>query len=130
MLVWLSALPWNKFQKLAGKLHPSPSNLAVGADNDQIMFLVFGLITILTGILVILFLPDNPMTSRLSDREKMIAVSRLRVDTTGVENKLFKPAQFHETLRDRHVWLICIITTAINIPNAAVSTFQASIIKG
>ncbi|KAL7796320.1 major facilitator superfamily domain-containing protein [Trichoderma afarasin] len=96
----------------------------------QIMFLAFGLVTIAVGILLLIFLPDNPMTSRLSNSQKAIAVIRLRNDTTGIENKTFKPSQFFEALRDPHTWLICLLTTAINIPNAAVSTFQATIIQG
>ncbi|KAL7904995.1 major facilitator superfamily domain-containing protein [Trichoderma velutinum] len=96
----------------------------------QIMFLVFGVVTVAVGILLLMFLPDNPMTSRLSNREKAIAVIRLRDDTTGIENKTFKRSQFFEALRDPHTWLICLLTTAINIPNAAVSTFQATIIQG
>ncbi|KKO97875.1 major facilitator superfamily transporter [Trichoderma harzianum] len=93
------------------------------------MFLVFGLVTIAGGILLLMLLPDNPMTSRLSNRQKAIAVIRLRNDTTGIENKTFKPSQFFEALRDPHTWLICLLTTAIHIPNAAVSTFQATIIQ-
>lgn len=93
------------------------------------MFLIFGLVTIVLGLLVIFFLPDNPMSSRLSDREKIIAIERLRGDTTGIENKNIKPSQIFEAMKDPHTWLICAITTAINIPNAAVSTFQAAIIK-
>ncbi|KEF57192.1 uncharacterized protein A1O9_07382 [Exophiala aquamarina CBS 119918] len=94
----------------------------------QIMFLLFGLVTIVLGLLVVVFLPDNPMSSKLSDQEKVLAIERLRGDTTGVENKNFKPSQMFEALKDPHTWLICVITTAINIPNAAVSTFQAGII--
>lgn len=92
------------------------------------MFLLFSLITIVLGLLVIFFLPDNPMSSTLSDQEKILAIERLRGDTTGIENKTFKPSQMLEGLKDRHTWLICVITTAINIPNAAVSTFQVGTI--
>jgi sugar phosphate permease len=92
------------------------------------MFLIFGLLTIVVGILVVLFLPDSPMTSGLSHREKIIAIERLRGDTTGIENKNFKAFQLSEALGDPHTWLICLIVTAVNIPNAAVSTFSATII--
>lgn len=44
----------------------------------QIMFLVFGLITFVIGICVVLFLPDNPMTRRLSQAERLYAIERLR----------------------------------------------------
>ena len=53
----------------------------------QIMFLVVGLITVGVGILVVFFLPDNPMKSRLTHEEKVWAVERLRVNQTGIENE-------------------------------------------
>ena len=65
----------------------------------QIMFLVVGLITVGVGIAgksnsytflvlvlmcpVILLLPDNPMSSRLSPAEKVWAIERLRENQTG-----------------------------------------------
>ena len=99
-------------------------------NNWQIMYLVVGLITIAAGIVVILFLPDNPMTSRLSHPEKVLAVSRLRENNTGIENKTFKPYQFREAMTDPQVWLLAFITTAASIPNGAVSSFQSVIISG
>lgn len=98
-------------------------------NNWQIMFLVVGLVTISAGITVILFLPDNPMSSRLSHAEKIIAVERLRENNTGIENKHFKPYQLVEALRDPQVWLLAYITTAASIPNGAVSSFQSVLIS-
>ena len=57
----------------------------------QIMFLVVGLVTVCVGITVILLLPDNPMTSRLTHEEKVWAVQRLRENQTGIENKHVSP---------------------------------------
>jgi MFS family permease len=99
-------------------------------NNWQIMYLVVGLITIGAGIIVILFLPDNPMSSRLTHDEKIMAVSRLRENNTGIENKTFKPYQFREAMTDPQVWLLAFITTAASIPNGAVSSFQSVIISG
>ena len=96
----------------------------------QIMFLIFGLLTIITGILTFLYLPDNPMTSRLSHDEKILAIERLRENMTGIENKEFKPAQMWEALMDWQTWGICLIVICANIPNGAVSSFQATIIRG
>jgi sugar phosphate permease len=93
------------------------------------MFLIFGLLTIAVGILIFLFFPDNPMTSRLSHEEKIMPIERIRENMTGIENKSFKIAQMFETLLDPHVWLICLITIGFNVPNGAVGTFQAAIIK-
>lgn len=97
----------------------------------QIMFLVIGLITISMGAVVILFLPDNPMSARrLSHAEKVAAVERLRENQTGIENKHFKPYQVRQCLTDPQTWLLSIITVAASIPNGAVGSFQSILIKG
>jgi sugar phosphate permease len=98
-------------------------------NNWQIMFLVVGIITISCGIMVLFLLPDNPMSSRLSHAEKIMAVERLRENNTGIENKHWKNYQFMEALRDPPVWLLAFITTGASIPNGAVSSFQSVLIK-
>ncbi|KAJ5181460.1 hypothetical protein N7449_011607 [Penicillium cf. viridicatum] len=95
----------------------------------QIMFLIFGLITIAVGISIFFFLPDNPMTSRLTHAEKILAIERLRENQTGIENKHFKRNQFVEVFRDPQTYLIVIIVTAMDVPNAATSSFTSLIIK-
>lgn len=105
-------------------------NLIALADLYQIMFLVVGLITCVAGILVIFFLPDNPFKSRLTHEEKVWAVERLRENQTGIENKTFKLSQVRECFSDPQTLLLCLITTSSSIPNGAVSSFQATIIKG
>lgn len=97
----------------------------------QIMFLVCGLATVVLGIVIILILPDNPMSAQfLSRDEKFWAIERLRGNQTGVENKHFKWPQFVECFEDPQTYLISLITISSNVPNGAVSSFQATIIKG
>ncbi|OQO14228.1 hypothetical protein B0A48_01104 [Cryoendolithus antarcticus] len=96
----------------------------------QIMFLVVGLMTCCHGLVVMLILPDNPMKSRLTHDEKVWAIERLRENQTGIENKHFKPAQVLECLADPQTWMLCLITISSNVPNGAVSSFQATLIKG
>ncbi|TVY44230.1 Thiamine pathway transporter [Lachnellula occidentalis] len=96
----------------------------------QIMFLVCGIITIAAGICVVLFLPDNPMTSRLSHDEKIFAIERLRENKTGVENKTFKVNQAIECIMSPNTWLIILFTASSNVSNGAISSYQATIIKG
>ncbi|KAJ5590466.1 hypothetical protein N7450_004438 [Penicillium hetheringtonii] len=95
----------------------------------QIMFLIFGLITIAVGICIFIFLPDNPMTSRLSHAEKVLAIERLRENRTGIENKHFKWPQFVEIFCDPQTYLIIIIVAAMNVSNATISSFTSLIIK-
>ncbi|OTB02239.1 hypothetical protein M426DRAFT_199882 [Hypoxylon sp. CI-4A] len=96
----------------------------------QIMFLLFGLITIVVGILAVIFLPDSPMKSRLTHEEKLWAIERLRENQTGIENKHFKIYQVRDCFTDPQTWLIALITITSSIPNGAVSSYQATIIKG
>lgn len=96
----------------------------------QIMFLVFGLITVAVGLLVMAVVPDNPMSCKfLTHDEKIWAIERLRDNKTGIENKHFKSYQALECLKDPQTWLISLITISSNVPNGAVSSFQATIIK-
>ena len=96
----------------------------------QIMFLLCGLVTICVGVTVMLVFPDNPMKSRLSHDEKIWAIERLRENQTGIENKRFKWKQAKECFADPHTWLLSLITISSNVPNGAVSSFQATIIQG
>ncbi|KAF7125849.1 hypothetical protein CNMCM5793_002142 [Aspergillus hiratsukae] len=96
----------------------------------QLMFLIFGLITIAVGIAVVLFLPDNPMSSRLTYEEKLVAIERLRENMTGIENKHFKMEQFLECWKDPQTYLIILIVSSMMVPNGAIGSFSAILIKG
>lgn len=53
-------------------------------------FLIVGALCCCWGIVMMIFLPDSPITAKgLSHREKQIAVERLRADQTGIENKRY-----------------------------------------
>lgn len=88
-----------------------------------------GLITCVVGIATFFFLPNTPMSSRLTHEEKVWAVLRLRENQTGIENTHFKPPQMIECFLDPQTWLLCLITIASSVPNGAVSSYQATIIK-
>jgi hypothetical protein len=87
------------------------------------MHLVFGLITIVVGIYVILFLPNNPMTGRPSQAERLYVIEKLRSNRTGIENKTFKTGQMIECLKNPHTWRLSVITVSSNVTNGAVSSF-------
>lgn len=93
------------------------------------MFLIVGLLTMVIGGLVIWLLPDNPMSSRLSHAEKIMAIERIRGNNTGIENKHFKPYQILECLRDPQILLLTLLTIAGSVPNGAVSSFQSIVIS-
>ncbi|KAF2844824.1 MFS general substrate transporter [Plenodomus tracheiphilus IPT5] len=67
----------------------------------QIMFLVVGLITVAMGVSVL-----------------------------GIENTQFKWHQVTECLSDPQTWMLSLITISSNVPNGAVSSYQATLIRG
>lgn len=108
--------------------HWSASNPNLSFKSWQILFLLFGLITIVIGILTFVFLPDSPMKSRLKEEEKVHIIERVRDNQTGIENKKFKWKQFVEALADYKTWFLSLIVITTNIPNGAVSSFSSIII--
>ncbi|KAH6666848.1 allantoin permease [Halenospora varia] len=96
---------------------------------SQIMFLICGIATIIIGILFILLIPNNPMSSNLSTREKIYTIERLRSNQTGIENKKFDHAQLFEALRDPNVIVIAILMITSSEINGALGNYSAAFIK-
>jgi hypothetical protein len=65
----------------------------------------------------------------LTHNEKIFAIERVRSNQTGIENKKFKLKQAIESLRDPQIWLLFLITSISNIPNAATGSFGSIIIE-
>lgn len=78
-----------------------------------------------------IFLPDSPVTAKgLTEREKRIAVERLRDNQTGIENKHLKWYQVREAFTDYKTYLFFLLGCVCNSPNGVVSNFGTIIIKG
>jgi hypothetical protein len=74
------------------------------------------------AIIVGIFLPDNPIAAKfISEREKAIAVDRVRNDQTGIENKTFKKEQMIEAFLDVKTWLMFFFVVFIAIPNGGLT---------
>jgi MFS family permease len=81
----------------------------------QIIFLFCGLLTVVYGFLVLVFMPDSPMLAKyLTDRERIIATERLRANQMGVQSGIWKWDQVLETFLDLKTWCWFIITIAIS----------------
>ena len=66
----------------------------------------------------------------LSDRERLIAVERLKSNKTGVKNIHHKKAQVKEALCDPKVWILVAAIFCHNMTNSLQTTFQGIILKG
>lgn len=94
-------------------------------------FLIIGALCAAWGIMITIFLPDSPVTTRyLLTREKWVAIERLRDNQTGVESKRLKWAQVWEALTDWKVWTFLLLGLSGNIPNGGISNFGTLIIQG
>lgn len=95
------------------------------------MYLVAGAITVLWAIIIYCFMPPDPIRARgFTDRERYIAVARMRANNAGVRNTHFKAAQLWEALLDMKFWLIFAIAFLMMIANGPVSSFIPIIISG
>ncbi|KZT61147.1 MFS general substrate transporter [Calocera cornea HHB12733] len=96
----------------------------------KIIYLLLGALAIIVGFVVLLFLPDSPVTARfLTEEERIAALERVRDDQGGTHNKTFKPYQILEAARDPRTWCIVLVTMLTSIPNGALSNFSNIIIK-
>ncbi|KAJ5985797.1 hypothetical protein N7522_012993 [Penicillium canescens] len=96
----------------------------------KILFLVFGLPTVLTGILYLWYMPDNQIQARfLNHREKLIAIDRIRGNFQGIGSQTWKWPQFFEAFRDPRTYLYVLFSLLMNIPNGGITTFGSIIIS-
>lgn len=94
------------------------------------VFLIFGSISIALGILALIMLPDLPSTAKfLTEAEKVIVAKRVSENRQGIKNRHFKKYQVWQTLRDPKTWILFVMATGAQIPNAAITQFTSLVIK-
>lgn len=95
------------------------------------MYLFAGSITILWGIAIWFLLPADPIRAKgFDERQRYIAVARLRSNNTGVRNTHFKKEQVFEALLDVKFWIAFSFSLLSMIANGPISTFIPIIING
>ncbi|KAL5334881.1 major facilitator superfamily domain-containing protein [Aspergillus crustosus] len=130
MAVWLSA---NGTATMVGALlgfglgHVHNTSLK----SWQLIFLVIGLMNLLTGILFLWIMPDSPSSAKfLTHRQRVIAVQRVSENMVGVKTKQYKFKQALELTHDIKVFCILAIGIGCGVVNGGVSNFASSLIKG
>ncbi|KAL4874902.1 major facilitator superfamily domain-containing protein [Aspergillus karnatakaensis] len=95
----------------------------------QTIFILCGLLTVVYSFIVLAFMPDSPMETKfLSEREKVIAVERLRANQMGIISREWRWDHVIETLLDVKTWIWFLLIIAISIPSGGISTFGSLII--
>ncbi|KAL2177333.1 major facilitator superfamily domain-containing protein [Thermothelomyces heterothallicus CBS 202.75] len=93
----------------------------------QIIFLFCGLLTVCYALVVLLLMPDSPMEAKyLTEREKLVAVERVRANQMGVASRAWRWDHVWETLWDLKTWCWFIAIVSIS---GGISTFGSLIIK-
>ncbi|KAF2202031.1 MFS transporter [Delitschia confertaspora ATCC 74209] len=96
----------------------------------QVVFLFCGLLTVAYSAFVLILMPDSPVEAKyLTEREKVVAVERLRANQMGVVTREWRWDHVVETLLDLKTWCWFILIIAISIASGGISTFGNLIVK-
>lgn len=95
------------------------------------IFLLCGGVTIVWGVVVLLFLPDNIISAkRFSLQEKATLIGRAKLGRTGILSHRVKKEQIKEALLDPQVWLLTLFTLLNEVINGGIANFGKLIVKG
>ncbi|KAI0895479.1 MFS general substrate transporter [Annulohypoxylon nitens] len=96
----------------------------------QTIFIFCGCCTVIFGFIFIVLMPDSPMEAKyLNERERIIAVERLRANQMGVASRQWRWDHVLETFTDFKTLLWFILIVAISIASGGISTFGNLILK-
>ncbi|KAJ5635586.1 major facilitator superfamily domain-containing protein [Penicillium longicatenatum] len=113
-----------------GLLGYAIGHITTGLPRWMYVFLIFGAISLVIGILALWLLPDLPSTARfLNDRERAIALDRIAGNRQGVKNHQFKWDQVWQAARDPKTWLLFIMAIGAQVPNSALTSFTSIIVE-
>lgn len=83
--------------------------------------MVNGLITVVLGLAFLWIIPDNQLNARwLSERDRVLAVARVRSNQQGIGNKHWKKYQVIEYLHDPMTWALVFYALVGMIPKYVV----------
>ncbi|KAG8691523.1 hypothetical protein FRC11_002113 [Ceratobasidium sp. 423] len=96
----------------------------------QVLFMMLGIVTVLWGVFIWLYLPDSPMRAKCyNDEDKTLMVERVRANQTGLQNKVFKREQATEAFTDIQVWFYVLMQILNTLPTSGIGAFGNLIIK-
>ncbi len=112
----------------SGLIGYAVGHITTGLPKWMYVFLIFGSISISWGI-ISLALPDLPSTAKfLTEYERLITVNRVSTNRQGVKNHPFRKYQLIQTIKDPKTWILFIMVTGAQVPNAALTSFTSIIV--
>lgn len=94
-------------------------------------YIVFGIATVLIGILTFFFLVDDVhhRLLRLTEKEKEIVEERSK-DNCVVRNKVIKRHQMWEAVKEPRLWILFFVFLLNSLQNGGLTTFSTLLVKG
>ncbi|KAM0747359.1 putative MFS transporter [Meredithblackwellia eburnea MCA 4105] len=115
-----SALSYGLAQIKSDKLH-----------SYQIIFLMTGLLTVLTAPIIWLRLDNSVVSARyLNAEDRVKAVERLRANQTGIATSKFKIEQIKEFFLDAKSWLFFCQSLAVNVGASVITVMGPILLQG
>jgi MFS family permease len=105
---------------------------AIGKIDDKLaswrwLFIIFGLITFVWSLVLMIFLPDSALKARwLTSHEREIAHSRPQKNTHSFKSTQWKPYQALEAVKDPKTWLLFAYTAFTSLPNGGLTNVSLS----
>ncbi|KAH8892139.1 MFS general substrate transporter [Thozetella sp. PMI_491] len=126
---------WSTFLGLAnatgGLLAYGIGHIQGSLQSWRYQFIIIGAASSAWGLFMFFTLAENALSARwLSDKEKRLAVERLRENHTGLKNTKIKPEQLLETALDPKTWFFILFGLSTQVVNGAVSNFGSLIVQG
>ncbi|KAG2730711.1 hypothetical protein G9P44_006288 [Scheffersomyces stipitis] len=121
----------NGGQQIVGGLLAYCFTLITGASlrNWEILFLVYGCITVVWGIFILYWTPDSPMKAKcFSEKDKRLMVERVRSNQTGLQNRKFKREHVIEALGDPQTYCYFLIQFLTALPTSGLGAYANIII--
>ncbi|KAJ6183699.1 hypothetical protein N7519_005000 [Penicillium mononematosum] len=96
----------------------------------QIIFLFFGLVTVGFSAVILIFMPDSPVSAKfLGEEDKLLSIERQRMNQQGVESHEWKWEHTKEAFLDPKSWFWFALMFSISVPSGGITTFGPLIIK-
>ncbi|PPQ83745.1 hypothetical protein CVT24_007788 [Panaeolus cyanescens] len=91
----------------------------------RIIYAGLGVLTILVGVGVFIWLPDSPAHAKfLTKEERIAALHRVHAGIGSITNKRWKTYQVKEAVTDLRTWLFVLTVFLTGIPNGALSNCE------
>lgn len=95
------------------------------------LFLIFGAVTAVWGIIMLIFLPDTPAkTFWLTSDERSTTLHNVMADGQAGAKSPYKFSQVVEAFRDPVTWCLSLYSFSVNIANGGLTTFGSLVVQG